>query len=194
MDLELVKLLCAIITLLGTISYVSGSAFCMFFPARGLNVRGYFYSVATSFGLFSNCVMCYILWRTNQKYLERCILIVGGIFAFSGAVDTIEKNFLNEVVQILLMLGGLINVFGYAVLLLRSKVVMKRIVQFVAFFWMIGGGLIAISAMLLTKSREFFTLAQTMHLIATSCYFTGAVLNLINQSRVYQGYPEYGTK
>lgn len=153
MNFELVKLLCAILTLFGTISYLSGSSFCMFYPAIGLNVRGYFYSVATGCGLFSNNVMLYILWRTNQKYLERCILIVAGVFAFSGAVDTIEKNFLNEVVQIMLMLGGLINVFAYAVLLLRSKVIMKRIVQFVAFFWMVGGGLIAVSAMLLTKSR-----------------------------------------
>lgn len=194
MDFELVKLLCAILTLFGTISYVSGSAYCMFYPAKGLNARGYYYSVATSCGLFSNCVMFYVLWRTNQKYMERGILIIGGIFAFSGAVDTIEKNFLSEVVQIMLMLGGLINVFAYSILLLRSKVIMKRIVQFVAFFWMIGGGLIALSAMLLTKSREYFTLAQIMHLTATSCYFTGAVLNLLNQSRVYQGYPEYGTK
>ena len=51
------------------------------------------------------------------------------------------------------MLGGMINVFAYAVLILRSKIIMKRILQFVAFFWMLGGGLISISAMLLTKSR-----------------------------------------
>ena len=95
MNLELVKLLCAILTLLGTISYVSGSAFCMFYPAKGMNVRGYFYSVATSCGLTSNIVMFYLLYRTNQNYLERGILIIGGIFAFSAAVDIIEKNFLN---------------------------------------------------------------------------------------------------
>ena len=189
MNLELIKLLCAILTLFGTISYVSGSAFCMFYPQKGMNVRGYFYSVATSCGLVSNCVMFYLLYRTNQNYLERGILILGGIFAFSASVDIIEKNFLNEIVQIMLMLGGLINVFAYSVLLLRSKVIMKRILQFVAFFWMLGGGLISISAMLLTKSKEYFTLAQILHLIATSCYFTGAVLNLLNQSRVYQGYP-----
>jgi hypothetical protein len=153
MNVELIKLICAIISLLGSISYLSGSSFCLVHPKIGLTVRGYFYSVATGFGLISNCTMFYILVIKQQKWLERLILIMGGIFAFSGAVDTILKNFLSEIVQILLMLGGLFNVFAYSVLLLRSKVIMKRIVQLSAFFTMIGGGLIAVSAMLLTKSK-----------------------------------------
>lgn len=49
----------------------------------------------------------------------------------------------------LLMMGGLLMVLAYTVLLLRGKVIMKRIVQLSSFFSMVGGGLIAISAMLL---------------------------------------------
>ena len=153
MNVDLIRLICAIIALVGTISYVVGSSFCMFYPANGLIYRGYFYSVATGLGLVANNILLLILCKLNQQYLERVILIVAGIFSFSGAMDTIFKNFLSEVVQILLMIGGLSTVLGYAVLLLRSKVFMKKIVQLCAFFWMVGGGLIALSAMLLTKSR-----------------------------------------
>lgn len=85
-------------------------------------------------------------------------------------------------------------IFGYTVLLLRSRTFMKKIVQLSAFFYMVGGGLIGIAALLLTKSRTYFTLAQSLHVGSTSCFFLGANLNLINQLRIFQGYPEYGTK
>jgi hypothetical protein len=73
---------------------MTGSSFCLVHPKLGLTYRGYFYSVATACGLVANCTLFILLVRAHQKYLERFILICSGIFAFSGAVDTIEKKFL----------------------------------------------------------------------------------------------------